>query len=196
MVSLLAKPEFQKRALPLSVEAWHRLVDKGLAPKRAELLRGVIVEKMPKSILHIKLAGRLWLLLQSLLTTGFWVRKEDPLTLADSEPEPDVSVVRGAEADYQSHPATACLVVEVSVSTLTEDREMALIYAESGVEEFWIVNALSRCIEVHRDVVDGHYTHIQVVKTGELATCGSLPGVAVDVSALFDGLPEAGEGEA
>ncbi len=190
MVSLLSKPEFQRRALPLSVQAWHGLVDAGLAPKRAELLRGVIVEKMPKSILHIKLAGRLWNLLQTLLTTGFWVRKEDPLTFGDSEPEPDVSVVRGAETDYRTHPSTAVLVVEVSISTLTEDREMAAIYAEAGVEEFWIVNGLSRCIEIYGDPRGGSYHAHRTVHLREVAVCGSLPGVAVNLDELFADLPE------
>ena len=34
--------------------------------------------------------------------------KEEPLTLSTSEPEPDISVVRGTEADFlAAHPTTA-----------------------------------------------------------------------------------------
>ena len=39
-------------------------------------------------------------------------------------------------------PATARLVVEVSVSSLLVDREMATVYAEADVAEYWIVNRL------------------------------------------------------
>ena len=58
MISL-QEPGFQKRAMPLSVKAWHGMIAQGLAPKRAELIRGAIIEKMSKSILHAKLNSRL-----------------------------------------------------------------------------------------------------------------------------------------
>lgn len=185
MVSILSKPGFQRRAMPLSIKAWHQMIDAGLAPKRAELIRGVIVEKMSKSILHIKLTGLLLALLHSVLGEKFWVRKEDPLTLADSEPEPDVSVVEGQMADYDKHPTTARLVVEVSVSTLSEDREMAEIYAEAAVAEYWIVNGAERCIEVYRKPVAGRYEEVTRVIEGGVLECASLPAVRVNVSELF-----------
>jgi Uma2 family endonuclease len=187
MVSILSKPGFQQRAMPLSIKAWHQMIAAGLAPKRAELIRGVIVEKMSKSILHTKLSARILALLQKLNSTQFWVRKEDPLTFHDSEPEPDVSVAEGAEKDFQDHPTTARLVVEISVSSVSEDRDMAEIYAESGVAEYWIVNGMERCIEVYRDPIGGQYqTQLRVAEGGVLE-CASLPEVRVDVSALFEG---------
>ncbi|WP_395718308.1 Uma2 family endonuclease [Prosthecobacter sp.] len=185
MVSILSKPGFQRRAMPLSIKAWHQMIDAGLAPKRAELLRGVIVEKMSKSILHTKLASRLFGLFQKLLGDRFWVRKEDPLTLRDSEPEPDVSVVDGSEKDFQQHPSSARLVVEVSVSTLSEDRDMADIYAEAGVAEYWIVNGAERCIEVFRDPANGHYQTQFRTTTDGVLECVALPEVRVNVSELF-----------
>lgn len=189
MVSILSKPGFQRRAMPLSVKAWHQMIASGLAPARAELIRGVIVEKMSKSILHTKLSARLFALLQKLAGTSMWVRKEDPLTLADSEPEPDVSVVEGKEADFDAHPTTARLVVEVAVSSVHEDREMADVYAEAGVQEFWLVNGAERCIEVHRDPSGGHYQTQCRFAEGESLACNALPGVSVNVTDLFAGIP-------
>ena len=188
MIDLLTKPAFQKRALPLSVAAWHEMIAKNMVPKRSELIRGVIVEKTPKSILHVKLVGRLLQLLQSCVGSTHWVRKEDPLTLTDSEPEPDVSVVSGHETDYTAHPVTALLTVEVSVSTLEEDREMALIYAEAGVAEFWIVNVRQQAIEVYREPTPAGYTKVESIPLEGTVVCGSLPGVRVVVRELFDGL--------
>ena len=53
--------------------------------------------------------------LRSGVSEGFHIRQEQPLTFADSEPEPDVSVVFGSPDDYgQSHPASAELVIEVT----------------------------------------------------------------------------------
>lgn len=192
MIELLNQPGFQKRVMPLSVRAWHEMIAQGVAPDRAELIQGVIVEKMPKSILHIKLAGRLFKLLLEALPVAFWVRKEDPLTLQESEPEPDVSVVAGSEQEYQAHPGTARLVIEVSISTLEDDRALAAVYAEAGVEEYWIVNGRERWIEVFRQPAGRGYGVQELVRTGQTVECRALPGVVVDVAALFEGLP--GEG--
>jgi hypothetical protein len=59
MLPLLDNPGFRERALPLSVETWHWMIEHGVAPPRAELLRGLIVEKISKSPLHTKLLARL-----------------------------------------------------------------------------------------------------------------------------------------
>ncbi len=187
MISILRAPGFQRRALPLSVAAWHGMIRDGLAPKRAELIRGVIIEKMSKSILHSKVSDYLAKYFHAAMGDTHWVRKEDPLTFTDSEPEPEVSVVSGKPGDYRNHPATATLVIEVSVSTLAEDRDMALIYAEAGVEEFWIVNVPERCIEVHRQPGREGYAELTHYGIGQSVTCVSLP-VSVYVGALFAGL--------
>ena len=110
------------------------------------------------------------------------------MTFADSEPEPDVSVVEGRRADYDAHPTTARLVVEVSVSSLGEDRALAPLYAEAAVAEYWIVNGKERCIEVHRDPVGGRYQTQMRVAEGGVLECVALPGVTVSVAELFAGI--------
>lgn len=99
-----------------------------------------------------------------------------------------MSVVDGKEEDFQNHPTTARLVVEVSVSSISEDRTLALLYAEAAVAEYWIVNGKERCIEVYRDAVGGKYqTQLRVAEGGVLE-CAALPGVSVSVSELFAGI--------
>ncbi len=192
MLPLLKTPGFEERAMPLSVAAWHEMIRSNLTPARAELLRGVIVEKMPKSILHIKLAARMLRILMTSLVSGWWVRQEAPLTLADSEPEPDLSVVAGDEGDYQNHPTTAALVVEVSVSTLAEDRALATIYAEAGVQEYWIINASAHCIEVYQAPKEGRFTETEVIERGAALESIALPGLVIDTATLFADLPTQG----
>lgn len=179
---------FQQRAMPVAIQAWHQMIATGLAPARAELIRGVIVEKRSKSIIHTKLSARMFALLQKLVGGQRWVRKEDPLTLTDSEPEPDASVVAGKEEDFQSHPTTALLVVEVSVSSLAEDRELADLYAENNVAEYWIVNGQERCIECYRDPVAGRYQTQLRITEGYLLESSALLGVNVDITELFAGI--------
>jgi Uma2 family endonuclease len=96
--------------------------------------------------------------------------------------------VDGRRDDYHAHPVTARLVVEVSVSSLLVDREMAFIYAEANVAEYWILNAVERCIEVYRAPVNGCYQTLQRVAEGEVLVCVALSGVSVNVADLFAGV--------
>jgi hypothetical protein len=59
-----------------------------------------------------------------------------PLTIGgDSEPEPDVSIVRRAAAQPDtSHPTTASLVFEVSGESLAHDRlTKSAVYASAAI---------------------------------------------------------------
>lgn len=190
MSDLLRLPGIQNRARPLSVKAWHNMIANGLAPKRAELLEGVIVEKMSKSILHTRLLSRTMDALRKHLPEGFWLRQEAPITTSDSEPEPDISVVNGHEDLYTEHPTTALLVIEISVSTVTEDRAMASIYAAAEVAEYWLFNAPSREVEVFRKPVGGEYTEKEIIREDQVLTCGGLPGVRIQLTDLWAGLPQ------
>ena len=128
MITVLEQPEIRRRAMPISVRTYHWMQRQGLVAPRAELIRGVIVEKMSKSPKHTSLTRRITRLLRQFAGSRYFVMKEDPLTLSDSEPEPDVAVVAGQEEDYdEQHPATALLAVEVSVSSESGDREMLSI---------------------------------------------------------------------
>jgi Uma2 family endonuclease len=121
-----------------------------------------------------------------LLPQGFLGRHEGPLTLADSEPEPDVAIVRGTEQQFfYVHPNTAELVVEVAVSSAALDRENASLYAEAGVKEYWIVLAPQRQIEVYRRPEKGRYQEVRTVGVNDTLECASVPHVRVRVSELF-----------
>ena len=92
-----------------------------------------------------------------------------PLNLGrDSDPEPDLAVVRGRIEDYSDHPTTALLIVEVSDTTLRLDRRKAGLYAAAGIAEYWIVNLNERQVEVHRSPqADGEYAERRVISAGE-----------------------------
>src|SRR5437773_11850943 len=105
MSAILEIPEVRERVSPLSLEEYHRLDEFNEHGRRTELIRGIVIEKMSKSPLHRIIASRLYNLFLGRLPEGFSVWKEEPLTLAASEPEPDISVVRGTEADFlATHP--------------------------------------------------------------------------------------------
>src|SRR5688500_10392559 len=132
MSAILEIPGVRERISRLSVEEYHRLDEFNENGRRTELIRGIVIEKMSKSPLHSALAKRLYDLISRILPPQCVIRREDPLTFADSEPEPDVAVVEGKESDFfNAHPSTAKLVIEVAVSSAALDRENASLYAEA-----------------------------------------------------------------
>jgi Uma2 family endonuclease len=93
--------------------------------------------------------------LREALPTGWDLFVQQPITLANSEPEPDVTIFRGRNSDYRDrHPGAADvgLVIEAADTSLAMDREYKLqIYAASNIVEYWILNLIERQIEVYRD---------------------------------------------
>ena len=179
-------PNTMQHAFRMPVELYNRLGEMGVLPKQIELVRGIVIAKMSKSPLHALLAGEIGEILGRIVPAGHVLRKEDPLNLRDSVPEPDISVVEGERKDFRSrHPSTARLVVEVAVSTVEEDREMAALYAEAGIEEYWIVLANAGRIEVRRRPFAGAYMECHEYGSGEIIECSSLAGVSVAVDAVF-----------
>lgn len=75
-----------------------------------------------------------------------------PVTTADSEPEPDITVAHGSHASYQDrHPGAGDvgLVVDVSRSTLGTDLLLKpRVCAKAGFPEYWVVNTAERTIEL------------------------------------------------
>lgn len=186
MSAILEIPEVRQRVSRFSVADYHRLDEFNGQGRRTELVRGIVIEKMSKSPLHRILASRLYNLLLAQLPPGCSVWKEEPLTLADSEPEPDISVTRGRESDFTAaHPTTAELVIEVAVSSPTLDRENASLYAEADVKEYWIVLGAERSVEVYRRPENGRYQELRLVATQETLECVSLPKVRISVADLF-----------
>jgi len=128
-------------------------------------------------------------LLLATVPPGYCARQEQPLTLRDSEPEPDVSLLEGSLGDYlHAHPTTARLVVEVAVTTYAEDQQKAFLYAEAAVAEHWIVLPSTRTVEVHRRPEEGRYCEMRVVHEGEELACGSVPGLRIGLAELFAGI--------
>jgi hypothetical protein len=120
---------------------------------RVELLEGWIVDKMPQHPSHAGTCTVLERELEALIPPGWIVRGQYPVSLADSEPEPDLAVVRGPEERYFSEhpgPSDIALVVEVADSSLERDRTMKLrVYAQAKIKTYWIVNLHEFTVEVH-----------------------------------------------
>lgn len=161
----------------LSVDQYHSMVRSGILDEdsRVELLQGWLVPGKPKNPPHVVSTRYFRDSLESLLPPGWHVRCEQPITLADSEPEPDLAVVRHQVRDYaKRHPvaADAALVVEVADTTLERDRSTKKrIYACAAIPYYWLADVTARRVFVWSqplpDAAEPEYRDLRIYAPGE-----------------------------
>jgi Uma2 family endonuclease len=176
----------------LTADRYFALVDEGvLEPDdRIELLEGLIIAKEPQNPWHA--SGVQWTFdaLRAALGSRATVMGQRPFLAGDSSvPEPDVMVVAGNRADYlERHPSTAHLVVEVSDSTLVQDRlTKSGVYAAAGVPEYWIVSRRGDHVLVCTVplVEERRYAIVRVARRDETITLVAFPEVTLAVDDLL-----------
>ncbi|NJN32326.1 MAG: Uma2 family endonuclease [Synechococcales cyanobacterium RM1_1_8] len=153
----------------LGVDQYHAMIEAGIltADDAVELLEGLLVVKMPKKPAHRAATKLLRTILEQMVRAGWYVDSQEPITLSDSEPEPDVVVVRGDTRQYlDRHPGPddLGLVVEVSDSTVKRDQDVKKrAYARAGIGLYWIINLASFQVEVYTQpgLVDGEPSYLR-----------------------------------
>ncbi len=137
-----------------SVARYQRMIECGiLTPDdKVELLENYVVLKLPRNPLHDSTIQRMLRPLLRPLPTGWDLRIQSAVALADSQPEPDFAFVRGSADDYENRhpgPADVAVVIEMADSSLLRDqRDKTRIYARGGLPCYWIINLVDRRIEV------------------------------------------------
>ena len=170
-----------------SVEEYHRWEGYDSNEPRTELIRGYILPRLPvSSPPHTFYVRRLTRWVQDAIGPGLLVRAECSLTLADSEPQPDLAVVEGEENDFfHVHPSTAKLAVEICITSRQRDRQKLELYAGANIPEYWIVFPEEKRIEVHAEPLADHYTRTQTYGAGETVACGTVPGFRVAIDEIL-----------
>jgi Uma2 family endonuclease len=156
-----------------SLEEYHQLIESGGFDEdtRLELIDGFVVDMSPKTREHENAIAWLSLALQRALDHArFELRVASPLTLATSEPEPDLIVVE-ADDPRPYHPGSATLVVEVSVSSLRRDlRQKPVLYARAGIPRYWVIDVDGGRVVVHAESRPDGYARVETIGAdGELA---------------------------
>lgn len=141
----------------LSVDQYHAMIHTGILTDDdpVELLEGWLVAKMPKNPPHRAVTRLIRQVLERLVPAEWYVDSQEPITTGDSEPEPDVVVVRGETRHYlDRHPGPndVGLVIEVADTTLQRDRGFKKrLYARAGIPVYWIVNLSDNQCEVYTE---------------------------------------------
>jgi Uma2 family endonuclease len=151
--------------------------------ERVELIHGTVVRMSPIGPSHSSMVGRLNELLLPRLLGRATVRIQQPfIAHDDSEPEPDVAIVPSGRYNDR-HPDSALLIVEVAESSLAYDRETkGLLYAASGVPEYWLVDVGGRAVEVYRNPEGGRYALARRALGGESLSPSAFPDLVIALS--------------
>ena len=175
-----------------TVKEYHKLGEMGFfhPEERVELLSGNIIKMSAKGTAHTSALGRTDRLLQDLFGNLAWVRMQDPIALDDnSEPEPDIALVRIDPFDYATHhptPSEVYLIIEVADTSLTFDREIkAKAYARSGIADYWVLNVNERQLHVFREPAENGYQSELIL--GENGSISPLlfPTVNIAIQAML-----------
>lgn len=205
IVARSRRTEYERRAMAppdlvwrLNVEQYHGMINAGILTESdpVELLDGCLVPKMPKRPKHSLVNGLVFEAISRLLPEGWFADFQEPITTENSEPEPDVRVVRGERRDFlDRHPGGADLglLVEVSDTTLNRDLDLKLkLYAQAGVAVYWVVNLPEHRLEVYSEPsgssAEPGYGQRTVLKAGDDVAL-VLDGVEVGRLAVASLLP-------
>lgn len=170
-----------------TIAEYHRLLDSDGIDQdaRVELIDGLVFDMGTRSPEHEKAVD--WLVdwvFAHLDRDRYWHRAGAPLTLAGSEPEPDLAIVQ-RPGPPASHPTEAALVVEVALSS--HDRDLRLkpaVYAPY-VPEYWVIDLQRRLVVVHRNPHGSTYRSVTVASDGEAITARSVELGTIPTEALF-----------
>jgi Uma2 family endonuclease len=160
--------------------------------QRVQLIDGVIIQSPkpggPAIRSHMCVSKALWEIFDTLR-----VRPQMPLNVpGESDPEPDFAVTERPVTEYHDHPATAVLVVEIADGSIFLDRRKAGLYASAGIPDYWIVNVVSRRLEVFRHPVadkehEFGYRYVERFEFGESDIISPVAAASANVaiSSLF-----------
>jgi Uma2 family endonuclease len=179
----------------LTLEQYEAMVASGIftGRERFHLINGYLVAKMTQNDPHCTADDLCGEALARVIPPGWYVRAGKPIRIPSqaSKPEPDRCVVRGNIRDYSRRspqPADVALVVEVSDSSLAEDRKQAGMYGRAGIPYYWIIDLVDGQVEVYSDPGPSGYGSHQVLMPDQVIPV-VIGGVEVEPIAVADLLP-------
>jgi Uma2 family endonuclease len=188
-IPVLLESRFQQRLF--SADEYERMIAVGILAEdeRVELINGAICPMSPIGSWHAACVKRLVRLLIERLGRSAIVGAQDPIRLSDdSEPQPDVAVLRPREDFYAGalpRGEDVLLIVEVAEASLFFDRTVKLpLYAEAGIPEVWLVDLKHEVVERHSRPLHGRYAEVATFQRGEMLDSPTL-GLSVAIEDIL-----------
>lgn len=172
-----------------TVDDYHAMISANILTNRnCELIDGEIVAVSPELPQHYSTVKRGTSYLSSLLRGKADVRFNGPVTLANSEPEPDIAIVKLPDTQYDLHhpyPEDIYWLIEVANTSFDYDISVKKrIYAEAQIPEYWVVNLNKAELMVFRKPLDSDYT-IKICWNSTVINPLAFPEVDVVVKSLM-----------
>jgi Uma2 family endonuclease len=175
-----------------TVEEFHRMDGAGVfQDKRVELIEGSIIDMAPIGFFHGGSSNRLNWLFGEPAAKGRWiVSLQNSIALSEeSEPQPDLMLLKPSPSFYTDRlpiPEDVLLLVEISHSTLTLDRDVKIpLYGQAGIVEVWIINLQDKQLEVHREPHYTGYASVTVLQAGQKVSPLLFPDIKLNVGELI-----------
>ena len=172
-----------------SVAEYHQMIDTGLLEgKPVQLLEGEIIEMSPEGPLHTSTNYSVAEYLRELLRGKAVIREAHPVTLDNSEPEPDIAIVASPYTNYLTrHPSPQDIywLIEVSNRTLKTDlEEKTITYARNGICEYWVIDLPHKKLWVFNQLQRATYQNCAELTTGTINPV-AFPNVDVEINKLL-----------
>ncbi len=178
-----------KTLVKWSVDDYHQMIDAGILADRAvELLAGEIIEMSPETPQHYTTSKRGCHYLSRQLVNKADVRFNGPITLSNSEPEPDIAIVRLPESAYHDrHPGPVDIfwLIEVANSSFKKDLVLkSQLYAAAQIPEYWLVDLAKQEMIIFRQPQGDRYQQQWTTKEGSICPI-AFPELEILVSPLL-----------
>jgi Uma2 family endonuclease len=173
-----------------TVDEYHRLGEVGILGEddRVELLDGDLINMAPIGGEHRTLVDSLNQLLASRAEKGrYRIGIQNPISLDSySEPQPDVVLYDSSILGRHPRPNEIFLLAEVADTSLSYDMGPKLeAYARACIREVWVIDAIRRCVLVHRQPDQRHYQTQLELATDDVVTVEAFPDITFPVSAFL-----------
>jgi Uma2 family endonuclease len=173
----------------ITADEYERMGEAGIFPPdaRLELIEGEIYAMSPIGSPHAACVDALTHFLGQKAQRRFIVRVQNPIRLDDfSEPQPDVSLLRGRD-DFYRHahprPEDVLLVIEVADTSVETDRSVKIpLYAKAGITEVWLVNLPDERIEIYSEPEGDSYQFVQNVERNGTAQARTLTDLSISAA--------------
>lgn len=175
------------------VEDFRRMTEVGILPEESgwEIVDGFLIDKQMS--IGSNHAGTVNLLTQKLivlLAGKAVVAVRNPVHVDEyNEPEPDIALLKPREDFYRKSlptPEDVLLLIEISDSTVEYDRDVKkILYAEAGIEEFWLVNLKENTVECYFSPKNGSYRLAKILEAGETVESKTIENLTLKVEEIL-----------
>lgn len=179
-----------KTLIKWTIEEYHKLINTGvLNQKNVEFIEGEIINMPPESPYHRYINEGISGYIRNVLKGLALVQEAHPITVENSEPEPDLAIIKLPRNRYRNHhpyPEDIFWLIEISNTTLDFDlNEKKRIYAQANIPEYWVVDIKNYQIYLFRNPNNHNYEIELIINQGKINTL-AFPNIDILVSKFWE----------